>query len=116
MLRLQQLLAQAGYLPLDWKPTGGAWRERCAPSCGRLLIRRRAASAGATRTRQTSYVRSGSAGAPNVITRGAVMMFEDNHGLAVDAYAGEKVWHAAARRRDRRQAPRQRLQLRLCAP
>ena len=31
---------------------------------------------------------------PNQITRGAVMMFEDNHGLAVDGFAGAAVWQA----------------------
>jgi peptidoglycan hydrolase-like protein with peptidoglycan-binding domain len=35
-----------------------------------------------------------SEGVPNTITRGAVMMFQDEHGLAVDGYAGEQVWHA----------------------
>ena len=34
---------------------------------------------------------------PNQITRGAVMMFEDNHGLAVDGFAGAAVWQRAAR-------------------
>ena len=33
-------------------------------------------------------------GQPNPITRGAVMMFEHDHGLAVDGSAGAKVWHA----------------------
>src|SRR5262249_54635719 len=33
-------------------------------------------------------------GVPNEITRGAVMMFEDEHDLPVDAIAGPKVWHA----------------------
>jgi peptidoglycan hydrolase-like protein with peptidoglycan-binding domain len=31
---------------------------------------------------------------PNEITRGAVMMFEHTHGLAVDGIAGAAVWHA----------------------
>jgi hypothetical protein len=34
------------------------------------------------------------AGEPNQITRGAVMMFEHTHGLAVDAVAGPNVWRA----------------------
>ena len=28
------------------------------------------------------------------MTRGAVMMFEDTHGLEVDGFVGPKVWHA----------------------
>jgi lipoprotein-anchoring transpeptidase ErfK/SrfK len=31
---------------------------------------------------------------PNQITRGAVMMFEHDHGLAVDGLAGKQVWSA----------------------
>ena len=34
------------------------------------------------------------AGRPNAITRGAVMMFEHDHALAVDGFAGARVWHA----------------------
>ena len=34
-------------------------------------------------------------GEPNEITRGAVMTFEHDHGLAVDGIAGPAVWHAA---------------------
>src|SRR5262249_41909701 len=34
------------------------------------------------------------AGEPNEITRGAVMMFEGEHDLTVDAIAGPRVWKA----------------------
>ena len=33
-------------------------------------------------------------GIPTQITRGAVMMFEHDHHLAVDGIAGTQVWHA----------------------
>jgi peptidoglycan hydrolase-like protein with peptidoglycan-binding domain len=93
-LRLQQLLAQLGYLPLDWQPTADpapastgaqlaaalspppgrfAWRYPNTPAELRTLWRPRAA---------------------NEITRGAVMMFEHTHGLAVDGLAGPNVWRA----------------------
>ena len=93
-LRLQQLLAQLGYLPLDWKPTANpassstraqlsaalspstgrfAWRYPNTPSELRALWR----------PRET-----------NEITRGAVMVFEHTHGLAVDGLAGPEVWRA----------------------
>jgi L,D-transpeptidase catalytic domain len=93
-LRLQQLLAQAGYLPLDWTPFGArvartpraelqaavdppkgrfSWRYPNVPPELRALW---------------------SEGRANQITRGAVMMFEDTHGLDVDAFAGTKVWRA----------------------
>jgi hypothetical protein len=94
LLRLQQLLAQAGYLPLDWQPAGApvarspraellaavdppkgrfGWRYPNSPGELRALW---------------------SPARPNEITRGAVMMFEHDHALAVDGLAGARVWHA----------------------
>jgi hypothetical protein len=94
LLRLEQLLAQAGYLPVDWQPSGPpvartphaelqaavetprghfSWRYPNSPGELRAIWR-------PTR--------------PNEITRGAVMTFEDSHGLAVDGLAGAAVWHA----------------------
>ena len=107
VLRLQQLLAQAGYLPVGWTPAGRpvartpqaelqaavdpprghfAWRYPNTPPELRGLWH------------QGSY---------DQITRGAVMMFQDNHGLTVDAIPGARVWHAlladaiAGKRRDK---------------
>jgi L,D-transpeptidase catalytic domain/Putative peptidoglycan binding domain len=93
-LRLQQLLAESGYLPLTWTPSGPAvartpraeslaavdppkgrfsWRYPNTPSELRALW---------------------SEGDYNQITRAAVMMFQDLHGLDVDAIAGANVWRA----------------------
>ncbi len=93
-LRLQQLLAQLGYLPLNWQvktpfvltslklqlaaavsPPAGqfSWRYANTPGELRALWR---------------------AGRPNAITTGAVMMFQERHGLAVDALPGPRVWRA----------------------
>ena len=61
-LRLQQLLAQLGYLPLDWRPAGARVpRDRRGRGRRRRRGRPRAASAGATRTRRRS---SSGCGAP----------------------------------------------------
>jgi hypothetical protein len=93
-LRLEQLLAQLGYLPLDWQsaaeitpasqsaqlaaalsppPGRFSWRYPNTPAELRALWR---------------------AGQPNEISRGAVMIFEDTHGLTVDGLTGPKVWSA----------------------
>jgi len=92
-LRLQQLLAQLGYLPLGWLPAAEvpaspqaqlaaalspprgqfAWRYDNTPAELRAIWR---------------------AGQPNEITRGAVMMFQDTHHLSVDALVGPRVWQA----------------------
>jgi hypothetical protein len=93
-LRLQQLLAVAGFLPLDWNPSGGALsrepRDQLAaaisPPPGRFSWR--------YPNTPPELQALWRAGRPNEITRGAVMMFEDTHGLQVDGFAGPKVWRA----------------------
>ncbi len=93
-LRLQQLLAQAGYLPVDWRASGPAVartataqvRAAVAPPAGAFSWRYRSTP----RELQTLWF----GGRSNMITRGAVMTFEKLHGLAVDGIAGPMVWHA----------------------
>jgi hypothetical protein len=92
MLRLQQLLAQAGYLPVDWTPDGPAVartpraevRAAVDPPKGHFSWR----YPGSPPELRALW----SEGQPNQITRGAVMMFQDTHGLDVDAIAGARVW------------------------
>jgi hypothetical protein len=93
-LRLQQLLALLGYLPLTWIPkTSDAPRtirgEVAAaidPPSGHFSWR----YPNTPRELRTLW----SVGEPNAITRGAVMRFEDDHGLAVDGFAGADMWRA----------------------
>ncbi len=94
-LRLQQLLADAGYLPLSWQPRAGraVAREPLAevtaavdPPAGRFDWR--------YANIPSELQRLWQAGEPNQITRGAVMMFQHDHGLAVDGFAGAQVWRA----------------------
>jgi hypothetical protein len=92
-LRLRQLLAQQGYLPLRWSPRG-----RGVPRTAEAQL------AAAVRAPLGGFTwRYGNTPAPlkalwygssNAMTRGAVMMFEQEHGLAVDGDAGPIVWHA----------------------
>jgi len=94
-LRLQQLLAQEGYLPLDWTPSQAdvphTLRSQLAaavePPAGHFEWR----------YPKTPHELQAlwSDGVPNEIMRGAVMMFQDEHHLPVDAIAGPQVWHAA---------------------
>jgi peptidoglycan hydrolase-like protein with peptidoglycan-binding domain len=94
ILRLQQLLAQAGYLPLDWTPVGvpvartprAELQAAVDPPKGRFSWRYPN-----TPPELRALWREGS---PNQITRGAVMMFEDANRLDVDAIPGAKVWRA----------------------
>ena len=96
VLRLQQLLAQAGYLPLDWSPTATT-----DPSDTPTQSQLRAVAVpppGLFSWRYPNTPKELKAlwhpGRPNEITRAAVMMFQDTHGLKVDSFAGPKFWHA----------------------
>jgi peptidoglycan hydrolase-like protein with peptidoglycan-binding domain len=93
--RLQQLLAQEGYLPVTWtasrtdpaRTRAAQLAAATAPPDGRFQWR-----FPNTPHELMSLWQTGEA---NEITRGAVMMFEDDHNLAVDGIAGPQVWHAA---------------------
>jgi peptidoglycan hydrolase-like protein with peptidoglycan-binding domain len=93
-LRLQQLFAQLGYLPLAWQPTGA----RVPASTGAQLAAAVAPPAGRFTWRYQNTPAElrelWSVGRPNDIIRGAVMMFESTHGLAVDGFTGPQVWQA----------------------
>jgi hypothetical protein len=94
-LRLQQLLAQQGYLPVDWIPDEPLQRptmrsELAAavnPPSGRFHWR--------YENSPHELLRLWKTGEPNEITRGAVMMVQDEHHLTVDAIADPEVWRAA---------------------
>lgn len=93
-LRLQELLAELGYLPLSWQaaarsvPTSPEAQLAAAlsPPPGRFTWRY-----ANTPTELRALWR---AGRVSEITRGALMMFEDTHGLAVDGLLGPRVWRA----------------------
>ncbi len=93
-LRLQQLLADAGYLPVRWLPAAEpvARTPRAEaiaavdPPAGRFVWR--------YPNVPPELRRLWTAGADGTITRGAVMMFQDEHHLAVDGIAGPSAWRA----------------------
>jgi hypothetical protein len=93
-LRLQQLLAQLGYLPLTWNAAGDA----TPPTRGSELVAARSPPPGSFtwRYRHTPkpLKRLWKPGKPNAIMRGAVMTFQHRHGLVVDGIAGPLFWQA----------------------
>jgi lipoprotein-anchoring transpeptidase ErfK/SrfK len=84
--RLQQLLAQLNYLPLSFTPSGALNSPNKATTAQTGTFNWRWASLPA------SLISLWTEGAENVITKGAVMNFENQNGLTVDGIAGMKVW------------------------
>jgi hypothetical protein len=93
-LRLQQLLAETGYLPVDWHPSG-------APVAHTPSAQAQAAvdpPSGSFSWRYPNTPEQLQAlwtpGQWSEITKGAVMKFENNNNLTVDGEPGPAVWHA----------------------
>jgi peptidoglycan hydrolase-like protein with peptidoglycan-binding domain len=100
-LRLQQILAQLGYLPLSWValPAG----HGAAVPAGEPMTELAAAyePPQGTFVWQPGYPQSltglWQAGSGNVIDTGAIMAFEADNGLPVDGTAGPAFWAALLR-------------------
>ena len=93
-LRLEQLFAQLGYLPLTWKPNGAATPASPGDEAD-------AAAAPPAGTFTWTYADTPASlqalwaeGKPNTIMRGAIMTFEDTHHLPVDGLVGPTLWRA----------------------
>lgn len=96
MLRVQQLLAELHYLPLRFGPSPS---QSALPGEAQVASQVSPfASAGEFTWRFPNIPATLSAlwapGEANVITQGAVMAFEADHGLTVDGLAGPVVWRA----------------------
>ena len=93
-LRLQQLLAQGGYLPVEWKPSAkpvaktpaGELRAAVEPPEGKFEWR--------YPHTPTGLKEAWSPGEQNVATTGALMAFETQHEMEPDGEAGAEVWDA----------------------
>jgi peptidoglycan hydrolase-like protein with peptidoglycan-binding domain len=88
-LRLQQLLAQLGYLPVAFTPgstSTGTTAVSTSPVAGTFSWRYANTPA--------SLRNLWAQGQDNVIDRGAIMAFEAALGLATDGAAGPEVWRA----------------------
>jgi peptidoglycan hydrolase-like protein with peptidoglycan-binding domain len=84
--RLQQLLGQLEYLPLSFTPTGPS------PAPANMLLPEPGSFAWRWSTLPASLTSLWTEGTENVITKGAVMTFENQNGLTVDGLAGPQVW------------------------
>ncbi len=92
MLREQQLLAEAGYLPLDWQPTGSPV-ARTASAEAQAAVEPPSGSFSWRYPNTPHQLQAMWApGQPSEIVKGAVMKFENENGLTVDGLAGPSVW------------------------
>jgi peptidoglycan hydrolase-like protein with peptidoglycan-binding domain len=95
--RLQQLLAQLGYLPLTWTP-GTNTQTLGAIGDGDLNEQLSAAYAppAGSFSFQSGYpsqlTSQWTAGSNNILDEGAIRAFEFNEGLTMDGEAGPEVW------------------------
>jgi L,D-transpeptidase catalytic domain len=95
--RLGELLAQLGYLPLTWMPSAGQRVPADNDAAGQLAAAYHAPHG--TFTWKSGYPselrrfwRDGTT--RGLILQGAVLAFEQQHGLRLDDHAGPRVWHA----------------------
>jgi len=93
-LRLEQLLAQVGYLPLDWQPASTPASDSPAVELAAALSPPPGQFVWRYPNTPPELQALWREGQPNKIVLGAVMMFESTHGMAVDGLAGPKVWAA----------------------
>jgi peptidoglycan hydrolase-like protein with peptidoglycan-binding domain len=82
--RLQQLLAELGYLPLAYSSPTPTPRDLATPQPGTLSWR----WSGLPSQLTGQWVQ----GDMSAITKGAIMMFETENGLSVDGLPGPEVW------------------------
>ena len=94
-LRLQEVIAQLGYLPMTWTPAADA----AAPGANAAaqLSAAYTPPAGSFQWQQgyPSQLSSlWSQGKANTLDKGAIMEFESDHGLSINGVAGTAVWKA----------------------
>ncbi len=93
-LRLQQLLAETGYLPVSWHPSGA--RVAHTPSAQAQAAVEPPGGSFTWRYANTPQQLQAlwSPGQWSIVMKGAVMKFENENDLTVDGEAGPSVWHA----------------------
>jgi peptidoglycan hydrolase-like protein with peptidoglycan-binding domain len=95
--RLDQLLSQLGYLPLTWTPSAGHTVPADTDAAGQLAAAHDAPQGHFTwKSGYPSGLRRFWRGGTTdgLILQGAVMAFEQQHGLKLNGIAGPRVWDA----------------------
>lgn len=92
-LRLQQLLAQAGYLPLDWAPSGKPVARTPSAEAHAAVDPPNGSFSWRWADTPQQLKALWTPGQANLITKGAVMKLENDHEVTADGLAGPAVWH-----------------------
>jgi peptidoglycan hydrolase-like protein with peptidoglycan-binding domain len=97
LVRLDQLLAGLGYLPLTWAPAPGETSPDAADAAGQRSAAFEPPAGKFTWNHGyppelRTFWKVGSA--DSLVLEGAVMAFENDHGLTMDGVAGPAVWRA----------------------
>jgi peptidoglycan hydrolase-like protein with peptidoglycan-binding domain len=93
-LRLQELLARLGYLPVNWRSADNAEPRTPALEVAAALSAPHGTFSWRYPNTPVSLRTLWKPGSWNVVTQGAVMRFEDEHGMGTDGVAGPHVWRA----------------------
>lgn len=93
-LRLQQILAQLGYLPVTWKSKGGAVADTPAAQAAAAVHPPQGRFSWLYPHVPGSLRAMWAPGTYGSMTKGAVMAFENDHGMPADGIAGPAVWRA----------------------
>jgi hypothetical protein len=97
LVRLDQLLAELGYLPMTWAPDAGAAAPDPADAAGQRFAAFDPPAGQFTwdhgyPAEMRTFWKAGSKN--SLMAQGAVMAFENDHGMAMDGIAGTAVWRA----------------------
>ncbi len=95
-LRLQELLARLGYLPVRWRAPAASPSTPAAEVAAAVHAPHGTFSWRYPQT-PASLQTLWKPGSWNVVTQGAVMRFENVHGMGTDGVAGPEVWRALIR-------------------
>jgi peptidoglycan hydrolase-like protein with peptidoglycan-binding domain len=95
-MRVEQLLAQLGYLPMTWAPSAGS--QAVPATSANAQVSAAYDPPSGSFTWQSGYPSElqdmWAPGQTNEVLTGAVMAFESDQGLAMDGIAGPEVWGA----------------------
>lgn len=94
-LRLQQILAQLGYLPLTWRPARNTAIDGQSAAAQLAAAYQPPPGTFGWQPGYPARLRSlWTAGSPNTLDKGAITAFEADHGMTIDETVSPKVWAA----------------------